>query len=91
VYRTYNRSHILVLQTLARLLVGASQAPSYSGQAVCDFTPLIIQNRYSTFEVFEQQHNNNVGVTCHHRVTDRRCLPIFAESDVINVTIFMAY
>jgi hypothetical protein len=36
VYSTYNRSHILVLQTLARFLLGASQAPSYSGQAVSD-------------------------------------------------------
>jgi hypothetical protein len=42
VYRTYNRSHILVLQTLARFLVGASQAPSYSGQAVCRSSMSII-------------------------------------------------
>jgi hypothetical protein len=34
VYRTYNHSHILVLQRLARFLLCASHAPSYSGQAV---------------------------------------------------------
>jgi hypothetical protein len=34
VYRTYNHSHILVLQRLARFLLYASHPPSYSGQAV---------------------------------------------------------